>query len=111
MNAGFVEKIIGIGYSNLLDLNESYYGVAIHTHSDFLDSLLIGGALLLIALLYLYIFMLSSRVSKPWKLGHAYQVAITLLFIVNGNLTGMFSAPNDMFALMAAWSVTTRENS
>jgi hypothetical protein len=100
-------KVVGIGYSALVDGMESNYGARIHSHSDVLDALVIYGVLGLIGWLAVYwaILRMILRRGLAWP-ASAAALAVFLVMALESVFTGQMFGPHVMtFYLLAIFGI------
>jgi hypothetical protein len=97
-SADHTQQAFGIGYEGVLQLMAREYGAPIHTHSDVLDLLLVCGACGVVALGFIVygMFRLAWR-ARATPQCHIPAVAVVLVFVIQGSLTGgQVFGPNAM---------------
>jgi len=100
-------KVVGIGYSALVDGMESRYGARIHSHSDVLDALVVYGVLGLIGWLAVYwaILRMILRSGLAWP-ASAAALAVFLVMALESVITGQMFGPHVMsFYLLAIFGI------
>ncbi|MCX5683133.1 MAG: O-antigen ligase family protein, partial [Planctomycetota bacterium] len=100
-------KIIGIGYTGLLDNMESRYGSRIHSHTDVLDALVIYGVLGLICWLAINGYILQTILRRGLTLpASATALAVFLVMVLESVFTGQMFGPHVMsFYLLAIFGI------
>lgn len=102
-----VSQLTGVGYSAMTDAMESEYGARIHSHNDFLDVLLLFGAVGMVGFLAVY----GAVWKLAWSCGSgsarfAAGRAILLVLLSASVLTGQILGPHVMtFYLLAVTGV------
>lgn len=94
--------LLGTGYGRVLFIMYGKTGLFVHTHSDLLDMLLLGGALGL--LMYGALFRAAFRIIRGVdrkSIGFAVMVAAVICFGGMGLVTGLMSAVAAMFVFMS----------
>lgn len=108
LSLDFLGKLFGIGLSGIKLVNLNRYGIAIHAHNDLLDAILAGGIFMLFTFLTIWRFLIkNSLTSKINYSRQTFAMALVIMLIVNGVLTGFLFSASDMFAILAAWSCIT----
>jgi O-antigen ligase len=107
LNGSPVQQLCGRGFQGMLDMVYASLGVVLHTHSDLLDMLVIGGVLGLIVLGLMFIgIVVQIRASRPASPEFAVAVAILLVLGCQAFLTGQLFLPDVMsFYLLAITAV------
>ncbi|MEO8128926.1 MAG: O-antigen ligase family protein [Bryobacteraceae bacterium] len=107
VNGSLSEQLFGRGFQGMLDMVYASLGVAIHTHNDLLDMLVIGGVLGLIVLGLIFAgLVIQVRAAKPASPEFAVGVAILLVLGSQAFLTGQMFLPDVMtFYLLAITAV------
>jgi len=107
LNGTTADQLFGRGFQGMLDMVYASLGVAMHTHNDLLDMLVIGGVLGLIVLSLIFagiiIQIRSVRSASP---EFAVSVAILLVLGCQAFFTGQLFLPDVMtFYLLAITAV------
>lgn len=107
LNGSATDQVFGIGYAGMLDLTERATGVRLHTHSDPLDLLLIGGIVGLIMLGLVLGGIVHQIRRVPFRSPEfAVAVAMFLVMLAQGCLTGQVFLPDVMtYYLLALTAV------
>ncbi len=107
VNGSIVQKLFGRGFQGMLDMVYASLGIAIHTHNDLLDMLVVGGVLGVIVLVLMFAgLVVQIRGSRPASPEFAVAVAILLVLGCQAFFTGQLFLPDVMtFYLLAITSV------
>jgi O-antigen ligase len=107
-NADFSEQMLGRGYVRMCTAIQSGYGMQIHTHSDFLDMLLVGGVLGVVCLLVFWVALLTRlRLLNVASAEYGAGLAILAGFFAQSTLTGQIFDPSTMSVYVIAFVCVT----
>jgi len=108
LSASPLEKLLGRGFQGMIDMVYASLGVAIHTHNDLLDMLVVGGVLGVIVLVLMFAgLVVQIRAARSSSPEFAVAVAILLVLGCQAFFTGQLFLPDVMtFYLLAITAVS-----
>jgi len=108
INGSLGEKLFGRGFQGMLDMVYASLGIAIHTHNDLLDMLVVGGVLGVIVLGLMFAgLVVQIRAARSSSPEFAVAVAILLVLGCQAFFTGQLFLPDVMtFYLLAITAVS-----